>query len=370
MIPSPPARTWLAVGLALLGSFAAHSAAAITEFRTLLDLDNNAATGCPVPTVDGPFAGVEQVLITTVSTANPPEVTSLTRQICTGVVFGPPSSISSPFPPPWPVGLGGGVGGSAVIETYLPLSLAPHGSAIRVGFTSEILGGGGQDALLTTSGAPTAPPIVILLASVIEVPTLGEWGLILLSLGLAAAGWHTLRRRSALGPGGPFGPTTAGIGIVLLLLGAGLAWAAIVPDGNPADWGAAAPIATDPATEPVNADIVAVFARVESNVLFLRIDAEILPDSSPSASDDTATVAEDAPATTIDVLANDTDPDNDPLLDRLGDPAGQRHGRHHQRRRRPHLSARTRTTATPSPAACPTPSPTRSPPAARRRPSP
>ena len=34
-------------------------------------------TGCAVATVEGPFAGVEQVLITTVSTANPPTVTAL-----------------------------------------------------------------------------------------------------------------------------------------------------------------------------------------------------------------------------------------------------------------------------------------------------
>jgi Bacterial cadherin-like domain/Bacterial Ig domain/IPTL-CTERM motif len=311
MTSSPPARTWLAVGFALLGSLAADRASAVTEFRTLLDLDNDPTTGCVVPTADGPFAGVEQVLITTVSTANPPEVTSLTRQICAGAVFGPPSSISAPFPPPWPVGLGVGVNGSAVIETYLPLSLAPHGNEIRLGFASEITSGGsGQDALLTTTGAQGAPPIIIVLASIIEVPTLGEWGLLLLSLGLAAAGWRTLRR-SQLGPGGPLGPTAAGIGIALLLLGAGVAWAAIVPDGNPADWGAAAPNATDPATEPVNADIVAVFARVESNILFLRIDARILPDSSPSAVDDAATVPEDAPATTINVLANDSDPDGD-----------------------------------------------------------
>ncbi len=319
MIPSPPARIWLAAGFALLGTVSASRAAADTELRALLDLDNDAATGCVVATVAGPFPGVEQVLVTTVSTANPPAVTALARQVCAGGVFGPPSAISSPFPPPWPVGVGAGLGGASVVETYFPLSLATPGTSVRLGFTADIVSGGaGSDALLTTTGAPTAPPIVVLLASVVEVPTLGEWGLLLLSFGLAAAGWRALCR-SPLGPGGPpdlagpSGPAAAGLGVVLLLLGAGLAWAAIVPDGNPADWGSASPSASDPADAPVNADIRAAFARVEGGVLFLRVDMQIQGNSPAGAVDDAATVAEDAAATTLDVLANDSDPDGDPF---------------------------------------------------------
>ena len=69
-------------------------------------------------------------------------------------------------------------------------------------------------------------------------------------------------------------------------------------------------------------------------------------DDPPIAVDDAATVAEDSGATAIDVLANDTDADGGDEDDRLGDPAGQRHGRDHRRRHRPHLHARTPTTAT------------------------
>ncbi len=54
-------------------------------------------------------------------------------------------------------------------------------------------------------------------------------------------------------------------------------------------------------------------------------------DDAPVAVDDTKTVAEDDPATTIDVLANDTDADGGADLDHLGDPARQRHGGDHQR---------------------------------------
>ena len=45
-------------------------------------------------------------------------------------------------------------------------------------------------------------------------------------------------------------------------------------------------------------------------------------DDDPVADDDAATVAEDEPATTIDVLANDTDPDGDPfIVDAVTQPA-------------------------------------------------
>ena len=48
--------------------------------------------------------------------------------------------------------------------------------------------------------------------------------------------------------------------------------------------------------------------------------------------DDAATVAEDAAATAIDVLANDTDADGGPQAGRLGHAARQRHGGDHRRR--------------------------------------
>ena len=59
----------------------------------------------------------------------------------------------------------------------------------------------------------------------------------------------------------------------------------------------------------------------------------------PTVVDDTATVDEDDAATTIDVLANDDDPDGDPVVDRLGHTGFERRGRHHQRRCRPDVRA-------------------------------
>ena len=45
----------------------------------------------------------------------------------------------------------------------------------------------------------------------------------------------------------------------------------------------------------------------------VTVQYEFTPVGAATAEDDVATVAEDAPATTVDVLANDTDPDGDPI---------------------------------------------------------
>ena len=65
-----PTRARIVVALLLLtiGSASAASAATAT-FKILMDLDNNPATGCDVPTLTGTFKGVEQILITTVTSS-------------------------------------------------------------------------------------------------------------------------------------------------------------------------------------------------------------------------------------------------------------------------------------------------------------
>ena len=57
-------------------------------------------------------------------------------------------------------------------------------------------------------------------------------------------------------------------------------------------------------------------------------------DDPPVAVDDSATVLEDAAATAITVLTNDTDVDAGPQVGRVGHAAGERHGGHHRRRDR------------------------------------
>ncbi len=60
-------------------------------------------------------------------------------------------------------------------------------------------------------------------------------------------------------------------------------------------------------------------------------------DDAPTAVNDSATVAEDAAAAPVAVLANDTDTDGGPKNDRVGHPARERHRGHHRRRCGPDL---------------------------------
>jgi VCBS repeat-containing protein len=300
--------------LLMAAGLAPAASAATSEFSILLNTDRN-PSGCDVPTANGVFGGVEQILITTVETSgtNTAQVTQIDRQVC----MSPPSGFGARTPVDTtdrPVGVGLGTGGSDVIETYLPLSLIPPSPGnsprqIRLGVTSLFLGpGGGQDALTSRNGNGNAPIDLRLEAlSVTDIPTLSEWGLIFLGLVLAAAAVAMLRRRSA----------AAFLMALVLLGGAGIAWAAASDlNGNTTgEWGGAH-LADDPAGDaPEGADIRAFFGMSDSGTgrVYFRLDADLKFNDAPRANDDTATVAEDAPATPINVLANDTDLEGDPF---------------------------------------------------------
>src|SRR3954454_2935191 len=112
------------------------SFAATTEFRVLLDTDNNASTGCSVAVPGGSFAGVDQVLITTVdSTATGATVTSVSRQVCSAGTLG--ASVPVNAPTPYNVGLNGSSGNS-LVESVLPLDPlgTPTPTQIRVAFVA------------------------------------------------------------------------------------------------------------------------------------------------------------------------------------------------------------------------------------------
>lgn len=254
----------------LLVGFVARPVHAATEFTVLFDLDQNALSGCTVATVDGPFAGVEQRLITTISTFDPLTVVSVVRQVCTAGpnTWGPTIPVSAPFPPSWPVGVANGTGGLDVIETYLPLAGLPPG-VYRVGFTSALVGGGAEDALITTTGTGAGSPILIANVSSVGVPALDDGGRIGLVLLLFAAGLILLRH----------GRTGAGAwqAVVLLTAGLGVAYATLTPDGDPSGWATTPPLASDaPPAAPANIDIGTVFGTVSANTLLLRIDADLV----------------------------------------------------------------------------------------------
>ncbi len=291
----------LAAGLLAL-VLAPAANAATSEFKVLLDLDDQPGTGCTVSTVSGNFTGVEEILVTTVDTSTtPPMVTGVAKQACTvpaSNTFGAPVPIASPFAPPWAVGIGNGTGGSGTVETYLPSAGLTFGQTIRLGFISDIVGGGG-DAMLTTDGTRTGAPILFQAAATPEVPMLGAAGLALLAVLLAGGALLLLRRRGA----------NRGViaALLLLSLGLGAASAAIVPDGVITDWAGVNPIATDVSGDaPIDADLVAGFAKREGNNFFFRFDA--LFAATPHAVNDTYDAAMDTPLTVPapGVLANDT----------------------------------------------------------------
>jgi len=290
---------WIALFLAvLLGALTLPTSAlaATVELRALLDLDNDASTGCTVMTVDGDFTGVEQILTTTVETLPPPgEVTGLVRQECDAMAgtFGAPIVVDSLMTPPWPVGLGNGTLGSDVLETYFPLALVGAQLPVRIGLESDDLNGN-HDALLD---------LVLSIAAVPNIPTLSTWALLALALLLAGSALALLRRRGALL-------------LVLLAAGsvAGAVYAVCVLDGEVDDWMGVAALGNDPVGDaPADTDIVALFARADGSELCLRYDVEI--NQPPVASADNFATDEDTPLNVMapGVLLNDSDPNGDPL---------------------------------------------------------
>jgi len=303
---STPRHSLAALGLALSFLVAAPASAKEQTVGVLIDTDNDAATGCTVATADGPFAGVEQILETTVDTTPPAtaQVTLVTRRECvSGSTFGAPITVDDGD---WPVGVGLGLDGSDVVETYVPLSDLGSPDEIRVAVVSE-----DPDAMLVTSPGGTAP-IVIAFPSLLEIPTVSEWGLLLLGALLAFAALAVLRRRGA----------AAALAAWLLLGFAGAAWAGCILDGQVGDWAGRAPVGED-AIGDGSPDLRALFAQADGARLCFRIDAFLTFNTAPVALDDTYDTDEDTPLAVMapGVLGNDTDGESDPLTVTDHDPA-------------------------------------------------
>ena len=280
------------------GALFASGAASAVEHQVdiLLDLDDDATTGCTVTTVDGPFDGVEQILVTTVETTSPPPagtVTDVAIRDCTNPAtdtFGPPAS----FDGGWPIGVDNGVGGRDVVETYFPLisSVVSNPERIRLGVV-VIDEFGGEQALLTVDDTPDGEPIVFVARVIIDpadIPTLGEWGLILLALALATASFFLLGRRG-----------TVAFGVALLLLATGTAWAAGSLDGLTGDWAGIDPIASNG---------IVLFARAADGDICFRVDVDLLFNTSPTADPQAVSTDEETP---VAITLTGSDPESDPL---------------------------------------------------------
>jgi VCBS repeat-containing protein len=289
------------VGALLLFLLPSAASAVGHEVRILLDLDDDPGTGCLVGTVDGPFDGVEQILITTVETSSPPETGTVTDVATSDCADPMADTFTAPasFDGGWPVGIGNGVSGRDVVETYYPLvaSVVDPLETVRLGVvvTDE---NGGEQALLTTDDSPDGPPILLTLGALIdpaEIPTLGEWGLILLALLLAGLSLRLVGRRGSLA-----------MVAMVALSAAGVAWAAVSLDGLTGEWSAG---------DQLGSNGIVLFGMVEGDNVCFRVDVDLVFNSGPDAVDDAYGTDEDtvlgimAPG----VLGNDTDPDSDPL---------------------------------------------------------
>ncbi|MEO6194004.1 MAG: IPTL-CTERM sorting domain-containing protein, partial [Thermoanaerobaculia bacterium] len=297
--------------LFLAAGFVPAASAATSSFQILLDLDNQQNTGCDVATLTGTFKGVEQILTTTVVTGgSSAQVTAATVKSCvSGTTFGAATPVTPPagHPLPWPVGVSNGTGGTSVIETFYPLSLSPvtKPPIIRLAVLAFDNGAVLRDELLKTQPTPgNGPPILLQGASISEIPTLSEWGLLFLGLVLAVAAVALLRRRTVI----------AVLLAVLLLGAAGVAWAAVCDLNGTTigEWSIANLLASEPVSDaPAGTDMRAFYGFKDAalNALCFRIDALLLFNTPPTANPDAATVVEDAAAAPVNVLANDTDPD-------------------------------------------------------------
>ena len=154
-----------------------------------------------------------------------PGVGPVTFETCSGGIYGAPQSLDSGT---WPLGVRLGTGASNVIETHFPLATAPHGASSRIAFltcpaedpSACVDHSGSDEAMLTDNGAGDGAPMLLDLRSIVEVPTLGEWGLGLLALLLAFTAVRTLRAHRNSVP--------ALLSVALLVtLASGVAWAAI-----------------------------------------------------------------------------------------------------------------------------------------------
>ncbi len=257
------------LGLLLLASAAGAETA---SYSILLDTDHNPETGCTVATVAGDFTGVEQRLVTTVTfDTNTAKVSGVQLQNCANSTNSTFDTVAWSDPGGWPVGLGNGTSGAAVIETWLPLSALNGAGPLRLGVISQA--GAARDALLTDSAGgvieqplPSVPPV----SPATAIPALNPLILALLIVLLGGA----------LHYGRQYPGAVKLLALVVVVAGAGLAWAAY--DGQTTDWQGSNPLATDPKGDAANpVDLIALFGRAEGSALNFRIDAVITLNQPP-----------------------------------------------------------------------------------------
>jgi large repetitive protein len=266
-------------------AMATAALAATTTLDTLLDTDNNTATGCAVTTSSGVVNGVERILRTVIVADGAGYRTQSTSVLtCSGAAFGAPVVTEST---PRPIARGNGVGGATAVETSISALDLPRGGQMRVAFSAIGSDGlTGSDAVLDLNGAP----ILAALPGIVQVPTLGGIALVLLA-GFMVGAVVLARRRGF-----------HGVQLVVVAMFAaalsGHLIAAIVRDGLIADWTGIAPVANDAQGDaPAGTDIVAVFTQTDTNGVDFRVDMVLNATPSANPQSVTAKVGETLPIT-------------------------------------------------------------------------
>lgn len=270
---------WFLIACCVLLSPAAERAAAGIPisanyaYSVLLDLDNNATTGCSVSVQDAVTAatvsGVEWTVTTEVerSSGSEARVVQVTAAKCTAGSFGVPVEVD---PGDWPVGNDTGAGGADVVETFIERNRLgnPVGTA-RLVFVATRLGA--SDVLLTTNGQANGGPILFQLlgAAARPVPTMQPGVLAIEILVLVWIGYKASRRFPSAGRTAVM---IALVAMASLVIAQGVV---ITMDGNTKDW-LTPPLATDAlddsSVSDPSEDIVAGFAVASAETLYFRMD--------------------------------------------------------------------------------------------------
>ena len=294
----PATFRFMLVWILLSSAMVFSNRAAGEQFQVLFDTNNDPTTGCTVPTVDGPFKGVESLLTTEFSGGL---ITGVALQECvnsaTGA-FGPPRQVSSGG---WPVALQQGPSGEGAVETYVPISfLGIRAATLRLGFTGRdsnnqtvdaVTRGGHGFAFRLSAPFPPPPPE--------PIPTLNRVELMLLAALMVLTGLWVWRRH----------PHMRSLVLVVVFFGGaiGTALAAIVADGIITDWNGRAPLATDPSGDAVGTDLTSIYAAQEGLRLYFR--ADFSSNHPPTIADQAFTIAENTPNGGLVGTVSASDPD-------------------------------------------------------------